>query len=353
MTGTDAANSAGGEASAALPTMFDVARLAGVSHMTVSRVVNDRPGVAEATRARVEAAIAQLRYHPSSSARIMAGSRSGALGLILAGRPDFGPSSAALGFTEAALEAGYTVSQVSMREVGETTLADAVRRLEQQRAEAIVLISGERAGVEMLRHLRPRVPVVAVASADEPGVHRVSLDQYAGAVLAVEHLVALGHREIRHIAGPDDSMDAAERRRAWADTLRAHGLEPRDPLVGDWTSASGAAAGRVLARDAAATAVFAGNDQMALGLLHAYRSAGVRVPEDVSVVGFDDVPEAAYFTPPLTTMRQDFDTLGRDVLATVLDGLRDESTSRSVPAERTRRVPVLVERDSTAVSAGR
>ncbi|QEO13940.1 LacI family DNA-binding transcriptional regulator [Agromyces intestinalis] len=348
MNEADVTTDAESEASAALPTLFDVARLAGVSHMTVSRVVNARPGVAEATRVRVEAAIAELRYTPSPSARIMAGSRSGALGLILAGRPDFGPSSAALGFTEAALDAGYAVSQTSMREVGETTLADAVRRLEQQRVEAIVLISGERAGVEVLRGISPQLPVIAVASADEPGVHRVSLDQYAGAVLATDHLVALGHREIRHLAGPDDSMDAAERRRAWADTLRAHGLAVRDPLVGDWTSASGYAAGAVLAADADATAVFAGNDQMSLGLLRAFREAGRRVPDDMSVIGFDDLPEAAYFEPPLTTVRQDFDGLGRDVLATVLDVLRDEPTA----PDRTARRPELVVRATTAAWRG-
>ena len=327
-----------------VPTMFDVAERAGVSHQTVSRVLNGLTGVAAATKERVEQAIAELNYTPSPTARAMAKRRSGSIGLIQAGRPDYGPSNAALGFNEAAREAGYVVSQVSMRALDADALTQAVHRLVLQRVEAIVLISGERDGVEVIRGIDAGVPLVAVASEEEPGLHRAAIDQYAGARLATEHLIGLGHREIRHITGPPDSMDAAERRRGWADALRAHGLEARHPLVGDWLAASGDAAGRELLADRAATAVFVGNDQMALGLLHACAEAGVRVPEELSVVGFDDIPEAAYFTPPLTTVRQDFDALGRDVMATVLDVLRDERSA----VDRTSRVPELVVRASAA-----
>ncbi|MRG60417.1 LacI family DNA-binding transcriptional regulator [Agromyces sp. CFH 90414] len=324
--------------------MFDVARAAGVSHMTVSRVLNDRGGVSGATRERVRRVIADLNYTPSPAARAMANRRSGQIGLIQAGRPDYGPSNAALGFNEAAREAGYTVSQVSMRGVDAGALTQAVHRLVLQRVEAIVVISGERDGVEVTRGIDAGVPIVAVASEDEPGMHRVSMDQYAGAVRATEHLIGLGHREIRHVTGPDDSMDAAERRRGWADTLRAHGLEVREPLTGDWLAASGYAAGRDLLADVSATAVFVGNDQMSIGLLAACREAGVDVPGALSVIGFDDIPEAAFFAPPLTTLRQDFDGLGRDIMATVLDVLRDEAAA----PDRTERVPELVVRASTA-----
>jgi DNA-binding LacI/PurR family transcriptional regulator len=347
-SGPDAANEASASEPsepAGVPTMFDVARRAGVSHQTVSRVLNDLTGVAASTKERVEQAIAELNYTPSPAARAMAKRRSGSIGLIQAGRPDYGPSSAALGFNEAARDAGYTVSQASMRTLDADTLTQAVHRLALQRVEAIVLISGEREGVEVLHGIDAGVPVIAVASEDEPGLHRVSLDQYSGARLATEHLIGLGHREIRHVAGPPDSMDAAERRRGFADTMRVHGLELREPIVGDWLSASGHAAGELLLRsDDAATAVFVANDHMSLGLLAAFRRAGRRVPEDVSVIGFDDIPEAAYFAPALTTMRQDFDGLGRDIMATVLDVLRDEPSA----PDRTARVPQLVVRESTA-----
>lgn len=331
-----------------VPTMFDVAKHAGVSHQTVSRVLNDLPGVAAATRVRVQQAMAELNYAPSPTARAMARRRSGSIGLIQAGRPDYGPSSAALGFNEAAREAGYAVSQASMRALDADALTQAVHRLVLQRVEAIVLISGEREGVDVLRGIDAGVPVVAVASEPEPGMHRVSFDQAAGARLATEHLIGLGHRRIAHVAGPADSMDAAERRRGFAAALDAHGLEQRSPFAGDWLAASGHAAGRLLLADGWPTAVFVGNDQMSLGLLAACHEAGMRVPEDLSVVGFDDIPEAAFFTPALTTMRQDFDTLGRDIMATVVDVLGDESSA----PDRTARVPELVVRASTAPPGG-
>ncbi|GAA1060153.1 LacI family DNA-binding transcriptional regulator [Agromyces bracchium] len=331
-----------------VPTMFDVARHAGVSHQTVSRVLNDLPGVAAATRERVRESIAALNYTPSPTARAMAQRRSGSIGLIQAGRPDYGPSSAALGFNEAAREAGYAVSQASMRTLDADVLTQAVHRLVLQRVEAIVLISGEREGVDVLRGIDAGVPVVAVASEPEPGLHRVSFDQSAGARLATEHLIGLGHRRIAHVAGPSDSMDAAERRRGFAAALEAHGLEVREPVAGDWLAASGHAAGRRLLDEGWATAVFVGNDQMSLGLLHACHDAGVAVPGELSVVGFDDIPEAAFFTPPLTTVRQDFDSLGRDIMATVADVLRDEAAA----PDHTSRVPELVVRASTAPPRG-
>ncbi|MFE5672780.1 LacI family DNA-binding transcriptional regulator [Agromyces sp. NPDC056523] len=366
MTGADAAGRAvdpaaasdptagGGSAPAAdpaaagVPTMFDVARHAGVSHQTVSRVLNDLPGVAAATRERVRQSMAELNYAPSPTARAMARRRSDSIGLIQAGRPDYGPSSAALGFNEAAREAGYAVSQASMRALDADELTQAVHRLVLQRVEAIVLISGEREGVDVLRGIDAGVPVVAVASERAPGTHRVSFDQAAGARLATEHLIGLGHRRIAHVAGPADSMDAAERRRGFAAALTAHGLEQREPIVGDWLAASGHAAGRQLLDDGWATAAFVGNDQMSLGLLAACHATDVSVPGDLSVVGFDDIPEAAFFTPALTTMRQDFHTLGLDIMATVLDVLRDEPSA----PDRTTRVPELVVRASTAPLRG-
>ncbi|GLI26676.1 LacI family transcriptional regulator [Agromyces rhizosphaerae] len=349
---TDASGSAGtaaGEAS--VPTMFDVARLAGVSHQTVSRVLNGRADVAEATRARVQQAIADLHYTPSPAARAMASRRSRSLGLILAGRPDYGPSSAALEFNQAAYAAGYTVSQVSMRSLQRSALREAVRRLVAQRVEAIVLISGEREAVEVVGSVDVRVPVVAVASEPVSGVRRVAIDQAAGARAAVEHLVGLGHREIRHVAGPHRWMDATERVRGWREAMASHGLRVAPPIEGEWLPDSGYAAGVELAADATATAVFVGNDQMALGLLHALRDAGRRVPDDLSVVGFDDEPEAAHFAPPLTTLRQDFDALGRDTMSLVAELLAGPGASASQPAsvdDPAPRAPSLIVRASTA-----
>ncbi|KQQ93448.1 transcriptional regulator [Leifsonia sp. Leaf325] len=329
--------------------MFDVARVAGVSHQTVSRVLNNLPGVRASTRVRVEHAMTELSYVPSPAARTLASRRSQTIGLIQAGRPDYGPSNAALAFNEAAHAANYTVTQAGMREIDADSLRAAVQMMVRHNVEAIVLISGERQALDIIRGIERSVPLIAVSSEDVGGFHRVAMNQYEGARQAVEYLIGLGHADIAHVAGPADSMDATERVRAWSDTLAAHALPQRPAIIGDWQSTSGYAAGRAMidARDPAhplPTAVFVGNDQMALGVLHAFRDAGVRVPGEVSVMGFDDIPEAAHFAPPLSTMRQDFSGLGRDIMAVVLDVLVDEQKA----GDRAGRVSEMVVRESTA-----
>lgn len=342
---------------ARVATIFDVARLAGVSHQTVSRVLNDLPNVRPATRQRVEQAITQLRYTPSQAARSLVTRRSRTIGLITTGGPDYGPSSTALGFNEAARDARYAVSMASMLESDPASLRQAVELLLRQNVEAIVLIAAHRGALDAVRGIELGVPLIAVESTHRDGFHRVSIDQYQGARILVDHLVGLGHRRIAHLAGPADSVDALERLRGWRDALSEHGLVAREPLVGDWTPASGFRLGRELVADLGDddgrrsggrvgelfTAVFAANDQMALGVIHALSEGGLRVPGDVSVVGFDDIPEAEHFAPPLTTMRQDFPELGRTIMSTLLEVLSDADSVGVV-----RSVPQLVVRESTA-----
>ncbi|MBF4567129.1 LacI family DNA-binding transcriptional regulator [Plantibacter sp. VKM Ac-2876] len=344
---------------ARVATIFDVARLAGVSHQTVSRVLNDLPNVRPATRQRVEQAITQLRYTPSQAARSLVTRRSRTIGLITTGGPDYGPSSTALGFNEAARDARYAVSMASMLESDPASLRQAVDLLLRQNVEAIVLIAAHHGALDAVRGIELGVPLVAVESTHRDGFHRVSIDQYQGARILVDHLVGLGHRRIAHLAGPADSVDALERVRGWRDALSEHGLVAREPLVGDWTPASGFRLGRELVADLGVgddddgrsgervgelfTAVFAANDQMALGVIHALSERGLRVPGDVSVVGFDDIPEAEHFAPPLTTMRQDFPELGRTIMSTLLEVLSDADSVGVV-----RSVPQLIVRESTA-----
>jgi DNA-binding LacI/PurR family transcriptional regulator len=326
--------------------IFDVARLAGVSHQTVSRVLNDLPNVRPATRLRVEDAIKQLRYRPSTAARSLVTRRSRTIGLITTGSPDYGPSSTLLGFTEAAREARYLVSISSMLQTDAASMRSAVDQLLAQNVEAIVLIAAHRGALEAIRGIELGVPLVAVESSGRLGFHSVSIDQYQGAVVATTHLIELGHRSILHLAGPEDSMDATERVRGWRAALSAHGLVAREPAVGDWSPGSGYRLGQALAAEYAVegfTALFAANDQMALGAMHALSQHGIRVPNDVSVVGFDDIPEAEHFTPPLTTIRQDFAELGRTVMSTLLELLLDGTLEQAPhPA------PTLVVRESTA-----
>ena len=331
-------------------TIFDVARLAGVSHQTVSRVLNDLPNVRPATRQRVEKAIAALNYRPSPAARALVTRRSRTIGLITTGGPDYGPSSAVLHFNEAARSSRYAVSMASMLKSDPDSLRSAVELLLRQNVEAIVLIAAHCDALETVQGIELGVPLIAVDSSGRGGFHSVAIDQYRGARAAVAHLANLGHTRIRHLAGPADSTDAIERVRGWRDELAGRGLVALEPMVGDWSPASGFRFGAQLAEQGAPldfTAVFAGNDQMALGLVHALAGHGFTVPADVSVIGFDDIPESAYFAPPLTTMRQDFDSLGRDILFTLLAVLADEDTPGMPPM-----VPELVIRASTAPPPG-
>jgi len=322
-------------------TIFDVARLAGVSHQTVSRVLNDLPNVRPATRERVQRAIAQLRYIPSPAARALVTRRSRTIGLITTGLPEFGPSTTAVYLNEAAREERYAVIMASLLTADFVSLRQAAEVLVRQNVEAIVLITSNRSTLALFEGMELGVPFVAVAS-QGAGLRRVSFDQYAGARRAVRHLIELGHTEIRHLAGPEDSMDATERVRGWRDALGEHGLVAQEPLIGDWAASSGYRNARQLVADQRFTAIFAGNDQMALGAIRGVVESGLRVPEDVSVIGFDDIPEAEHFAPPLTTVRQDFAQLGRDTMTLVLAVLREEEIGNLL-----QRVPTLVVRQST------
>ena len=329
------------EDKARVANIFDVARLAGVSHQTVSRVLNDLPNVRPATRVRVEDAIKQLRYRPSTAARSLVTRRSRTIGLITTGNPDYGPSSILLGFTEAARNARYLVSISSMLETDVASMRAAVELLLSQNVEAVVLIAAHRGALEAIQGIDLGVPLIAVESSGRSGFHSVSIDQFRGAYDATKYLIGLGHSRIAHVAGPDDSMDATERVRGWSAALSEHGLVAHEPLRGDWSPSSGFAAGLALAPHF--TAVFSAHDPMALGVMHALQTRSVSIPGDVSIVGFDDIPEAEHFTPPLTTVRQDFAELGRTVMSTLLGLILDESL-----AEAAHPVPVLVPRESTA-----
>ncbi|MBN9606499.1 MAG: LacI family DNA-binding transcriptional regulator [Actinomycetales bacterium] len=327
--------------------IFDVARLAGVSHQTVSRVLNDAPNVRPATRERVQRAIAQLRYSPSPAARALVTRRTRTVGLVTPGNVDFGPSSIALHFSRAARTARYSVETVSALESEPTEVRSAVEELLRQRVDAIVVIAASVSMLETVRGLDLGIPLVAVAAVARPDATTVAIDQYRGARAAVRHLAELGHTRIVHIQGDPEAPDSMERLRGWRDELTALRLPAAPPLVGDWTAASGAS----FADDPAierGVAVFCGNDMLALGLISGLHARGLRVPDDVSIVGFDDVPEAGYLIPPLTTVRQDFAALGDLTMQKVLLAIEDpDSTTVSPPL-----APRLVVRGSTAAPAG-
>ena len=336
-----------GEQRARTANIFDVARLAGVSHQTVSRVLNDLPNVRPATRQRVEDAIRQLRYVPSPAARALVTRRSRVIGLITTGGPDYGKSLIALHLGAAAREARYGVSTASMLDADDAALRAAAEMLLRQNVEAIVLIATRTHTVHTLLAMELGVPLVTVSSLRLGDVSAVAVDQFRAAKSLTEYLISLGHREVHHVSGPADSSDAIERIRGWRAALAEHGLAAPEPLAGDWTPDGGFRAGLELAA-LAPTAVFASNDQTAMGVVHAFRTKGLRVPDDVSVVGFDDIPEAEHFQPALTTVRQDFRALGRDAFATVVEAIESEETPRPVL-----HLAELVVRDSAAIAEQR
>jgi DNA-binding LacI/PurR family transcriptional regulator len=322
--------------------MTDVAHLAGVSHQTVSRVLHDSPHVSGDTRERVLAAIRQLDYRPNSVARALVTGRSRTLGVVTFDTTLYGPASTLLGIEQAAHDAGYAVSITSLRALNRGTVQDAIQLLRDQGVDGVAVIAPLSAGADALQHVKADFAVVAVQAGPSASVPVATVDQALGAAAATRHLLSLGHRTVWHLAGPSDWKEAEERVEGWRSSLEEVGAPVPTLLRGDWTPRSGYELGERLLQIPELSAVFVANDQMALGLLRRLREAGREVPRDLSLVGFDDIPEAAYFTPPLTTVRQDFAELGRRCLRVLLGRIEGKKVPTRVVV-----APELVVRDST------
>ncbi|MBD3940597.1 LacI family DNA-binding transcriptional regulator [Microbacterium sp. NEAU-LLC] len=325
--------------------MADVAERAGVSGQTVSRVVNGSPRVDPETRARVETAMAELGYRPHRAARALRTGRTQTLGLVVSTLASVGNSRMLQAVADAAASRGYALTVVTLGP--EASVAGAFERLADQGVDGAIVLNEATGRVRDsdLRTAGLRLVVVDSPRDERFGV--VVTDHAGGAESAVRHLLDLGHRTVHHLAGPAGSFAAAERERGWRAALDAAGVPVPDLVRGDWTAASGHGAASLLLA-AGATAVFAANDQMALGLLRGVAEVGRAVPGDVSVVGFDDVADAADYRPPLTTVRQDFDALGARAVAALVDGIEAGAAAAfdTVPTR-------LVVRESTAPARGR
>lgn len=307
--------------------MMDVARLAGVSKQTVSRVFNDHASVRQATRDRVLEAARHLGYNrPNPSARALVTGRTQMLGVITTGVAGYGPAMMLQSISVAARDADYFVSAAPLRSMDRRSLLEAVERLTSQAVDGIIVIASQKSVARALADAPRRVPVVTLDRSYAADIPVVAVDEELGARLATRHLLQLGHRTVWHLAGPADSVAAEERAMGWRAALQEAGAPAPTLLTGDWTSGSGYAQGQeLLARADAAdvTAVFAANDQMAMGLLRALHEGGRRVPDDISVIGVDDIPEAADMIPPLTTVRHNYGEVGRRCLALMLELLEN------------------------------
>lgn len=325
-------------------SMADVARLAGVSSQTVSRVSNGFPGVNEETRQQVLAAMRELGYRPNSAARALRRGEFRTLGVITFSLSTMGNIRTLEAIATSAAQHGYAVTLLPVAVPTQGEVNGAFSRLGELAVDAVIVIMEIHLLDAATVSLPPGVQVVVADSDAGDRYTVVDTDQAGGARDAVRHLLDLGHDTVWHLAGPEDSFAAQRRANAWRGALTAAGVDPPPLVRGDWSAESGYRAGLRLAEQADCTAVFAANDQMALGLLRALHERGRKVPDDVSVIGFDDIPESASFLPPLTTIHQDFAEVGRLCVEGVLSKMRHGGPDHGTTLVPTR----LVGRRSTA-----
>ncbi|CAN5201535.1 LacI family DNA-binding transcriptional regulator [soil metagenome] len=323
------------------PNIRDVARLAGVSYQTVSRVLNESPSIKDSTKQRVLDVIEEIGYRPNQAARALVTSRSRTIGVLSQQTADYGPTTSTKEIERAAREAGYRLSITNIASSDYVAIKTGLDYLLSQSIEALVVIAPQVRVFEVIKELSITVPFVTLQTTDLGGTHSMSIDQVAGARLATRHLIELGHREIMHISGPQDWIEAEARLQGYIEEMTEAELRTRAPIVGDWSAHFGYYAGLELLRFRDFTAVFASNDQMALGFMHACREVGLSIPGDISVVGFYDIPEAAHFYPPLTTVRQSFTEIGRRAISLLLAELRGATR-----LEHGQIMPELVVRES-------
>ncbi|MER6560020.1 LacI family DNA-binding transcriptional regulator [Streptomyces sp. NPDC001027] len=295
-----------------VPRSADVARLAGVSRKTVSRVLNDEPYVSAEARTKVLAAAEELGYRLNQAARTLASGRTGSIGVVALGTAGYGTASLLVHIERAVRDAGYALRVVNTPDGDPAGIAGAVESLLEQGVDGVVvsepIVEGD-VGV------RVDVPVLFLGAPPAFTAARtvtVGVGAHDLARAATEHLLDLGHPTVHHLAGPRRWYATKDRIEGWRAALAARGAHEPPLLNGDWSAASGHTVGRALAADLSVTAVFAAGDEMAIGLIHALREAGRRVPEDISVVGFDGNPVFAYVSPPLTTVRQPFEAAARE-----------------------------------------
>ncbi|NYF14765.1 DNA-binding LacI/PurR family transcriptional regulator [Pseudoclavibacter sp. JAI123] len=300
-------------------SVFDVARAAGVSHQTVSRVLNDHSSVRPATRQKVLTAMGELNYRPNLAARALSSKRSRTLGVLSTASGEYGPSSSIIAITEAARTRGYTTIVEQTDGLDVASIEEALGNLASLNVEGIVAVAPQTPLLEVLGNMTSGIPFVTLQTWTSDGGVDLAEDQLEGARVATAHLLDLGHVDVVHLAGPGDWIDATSRLRGFRLEMESRGLTPRHVDARDWSPEAGYAAAATIF-ESNATAVFCANDQTALGVLHAAHDAGVSVPEQLSVVGFDDIPEAAHFWPPLTTVRQHFAATGAQCVARLLDG---------------------------------
>jgi len=338
-------------------TIKEIAEQAGVSKQTVSRVLNDRPDVSPQTRQRIQAIIDHWGYQPSQLARSLTRGRTSTIGVISSGLQYFGPSQILTGIVEQAHALGYTLSLSLFHESGDLTVT--LRDMQAQQVAGVVWAAVSKVGDEqrrILEELANSALATVAAGQPHPGLAVVYADSSTGGQLATGHLIEQGYRTIGLIAGPDGEWSAHQRLLGWQRVLQSSNAPHDESLIvqGDWTAASGARGlQKLLQQRPDADAVFASNDQMALGALSVASNLGRRVPQDLGVVGLDDIPEANYFIPALTTVRQDLRQMGRALVQELDRFIQAQSLDQVYEPQTVVIPPQLIVRASSGVGAPR
>jgi DNA-binding LacI/PurR family transcriptional regulator len=323
--------------------MFDVAKLSGVSHQTVSRVINDHKNVSEKTRTKVLKAMNELGYSPNLVARALVTGKTATIGVLSHDTTLFGPASTLHAVQSAAREKGYKTSIFSLKSEDRDSIISGIKELMNDGVDGIVIIAPQIRGTQEVSDVIGNFPAVLVENESTASLPSVNVDQMYGAYEITKHLINLGHKTIAHISGPKDWYESEKRLQGFKKALKEKKLEDSLVWEGDWSASSGYNAAKKIVKNQKISAIFAGNDAMALGALKAISEAGLKVPENLSLVGFDDLPESQFFTPSLTTARQDFTEVGEQALAILL-GLINRKKARMNVAIK----PEILIRESSA-----
>ena len=334
-------------------TIKDVAQAAGVSTQTVSRVMNKFSYVSGETRQRVEAVVEQLGYRPSTLARSLIQQRSYTLGVVIFGLKYIGPSRTLNGIADKADELGYMLLMKELNNFDTNSIDNVTDSLLARQVDGILWAVpeiGENHAWLDERLEKISVPVLFIAMQPRDNIPSVATDNFEGAVMAIQHLLDCGRKGIAHISGPRGWWEADERARGWRETLDAAGFDTSEQRYaeGNWSSVSGEQAFiQLLETFPDMDAVFVANDQMALGVLREAHGRGIRIPDQLAVIGFDDIPESAYFYPSLTTISQDLQLLGEQAVQNVVEMIQARQGNRTVIAKSSFIQPTLVVRESS------
>ncbi|MBZ0306483.1 MAG: substrate-binding domain-containing protein [Anaerolineae bacterium] len=326
-------------------TLHDVANHSGVSYQTVSRVINNHPSVAEDTRKRVLKSIRELNYRPNRAARSLVTNRSDTIAIISFGATFYGPGQMLSNITQYAKNNGYRVTPSSVQHLGREEIIAALDDLHEHLIDGLIMIAPVVCDfMPEIKELVGDIPFIQIDTKPQPGIASVVIEQVYGSKLAVEHLISLGHRQIAEISGPLNWYDAIMRHQSWVDSMKQYGLSYQMSVEGNWTAWGGyEGVMSLLSNGAKFTGLVIANDQMALGAIAALNEQGFRIPEDVSIVGFDDIPESAYFLPALTTVHQDFAALGEQSVEYLVSLIKNPET----PIHQRVLYPKLIVRNST------